>query len=89
MRKADYYAILDVGPEAEPDAIRHAYRRAIAKGRQAETGWDDTKRAWQVVTAGAVLLDPVARAAYDARCVGHDLIEETAAAIIHEFDRRR
>lgn len=87
MGRVDYYAVLGVGPEAETEVIRQAYERAIAKARQAETV--DTDLLSLIETAGAVLLNPITRAEYDARCVGHDVIEETTTAIVNRFARRR
>jgi DnaJ-class molecular chaperone len=72
---ADYYEILGLGPEAETDEILRAYPRALADAHS------DPERARLVEEAFKVLLDPVSRAEYDARCVGRDLIDETAAAI--------
>lgn len=75
MRDADYYEILGLCPETEGDEIRQAYQRALAKPG------NDAERTRLIKQAYAVLRDPVARAEYDARCVGYDLIDETVAAI--------
>ncbi|KIG12812.1 hypothetical protein DB30_01020 [Enhygromyxa salina] len=77
MGDVDYYAILEVGPEAERGEIEDAYQRAVAGTRAAEPS-----RARMLDEARAVLLDPAARADYDARCVGSAVIEETVAAIL-------
>ncbi|PRQ06048.1 J domain-containing protein [Enhygromyxa salina] len=74
MSDVDYYAILGVGPEAERDEIQDAYQREFLR---VEPG-----RARVLMEACAVLLDPAARAAYDARAVGSALIEETVTAIL-------
>ena len=81
----DYYEILGVGVDAEPAAIRRGYQRESAKLRRDKTG-DLVARARLLEAAGTVLLNPVARASYDARCVGHDLIEETVAAIMIQLE---
>jgi curved DNA-binding protein CbpA len=83
MHDVDYYLLLGVGPEAEPEEIYEAYQRKIA-----EAG-TDVERARLLVEARLVLLDPVGRAAYDSLCVGHDLIEETVAAIFMRLESRR
>ena len=87
MAHADYYEILGVGPEAEPTEIRQAYKRELVKPCPGEAG-GDAERARLTEEAGTVLLNPVARAAYDDLCVGHDLIEETVTAIITQFNWR-
>ncbi|WP_146158029.1 hypothetical protein [Enhygromyxa salina] len=74
MSDVDYYAVLGVGPEAERDEIEDAYQRELLR---AEPG-----RAWVLEKARAVLIDPAARADYDARVVGSALIEETVTAIL-------
>ncbi|KIG13084.1 hypothetical protein DB30_00549 [Enhygromyxa salina] len=78
MPRPDYYELLGVGPEADTDEVLRAYQRELAN-RDPDT--PDPARARLVDAAFAVLSDPVARAEYDATCVGHDLIDETAAAI--------
>ncbi|KIG19383.1 hypothetical protein DB30_02664 [Enhygromyxa salina] len=74
MSDLDYYAILGIGPKAERDEIHDAYQREFLR---VEPG-----RARVLVEAHAVLLDPAARADYDARIVGSALIEETVTAIL-------
>jgi DnaJ-class molecular chaperone len=83
----DYYEVLGVGPDAERSEIRVAYRREIAKARKDPVGCD-AERTRLVEHAHAVLVGPITRAAYDARCVGHELIEETVAAIMKQLEPR-
>jgi hypothetical protein len=83
MGDVDYYAILEVGPEAESDEIEDAYQRAVTRARRDEPG-----RARMLGEARAVLLDPSTRAEYDARCVGPAVIEETVAAIMEAYRSR-
>lgn len=81
MSDVDYYEILGVGPEAEPDEIDQAYERELARIHQGELA-SEPERARLLAEARVVLLDPTTRAEYDARCVGQGLIDETAAAIL-------
>ncbi len=56
----DWYAVLGVGPDAEQDEIRSAWRAAVAD-------LDPTSATFAVLNeAGRTLLDPERRAAYDA-----------------------
>ncbi|PRQ03190.1 J domain-containing protein [Enhygromyxa salina] len=80
MRDPDYYEILGLGPEAETDEILRAFHRALEHDRSSGTGRTPA-RTRLIEEAFAVLIDPTKRAEYDARCVGEDLIDETAAAI--------
>ena len=63
---SDFYEILQVHPNAEPDVIRAAYRRLMAKyhpDQNKEPGAE--KRAKRINEAFATLKDPERRAAYD------------------------
>lgn len=88
MSDTNYYEVLGLGPEAESDEIERAYRRALAKLRQDEPG-DDGARARLLGQARAVLVDVGARAEYDARCVGQELIDETVTAILETYRRKK
>ena len=64
----DLYAALGIGPEASPDEIRGAYRRAARATHPDLNPGDATavERFKRVQIAYDVLGDPVRRAAYDA-----------------------
>src|SRR5258706_14000789 len=67
MSKADYYAVLGVGRDAEPDIIKKAYRQAALKwhpdrnpgSAEAEGKFKEASEAY------GVLSEPDKRAAYD------------------------
>jgi curved DNA-binding protein CbpA len=63
-RLADYYAILEVGPDADVDAIRLAYR-ALAQRHHPDHPGGSTAVMMVLNRAWAVLRDPASRAAYD------------------------
>lgn len=64
----DYYAILQVHPNAEPEVIEAAYRRLAAKYHpDVNPSPDATVRMQAINEAHRVLSDPARRAAYDAR----------------------
>ena len=64
----DYYAILQVHPNAEPEVIDAAYRRLAAKYHpDVNPSADATARMQRINEAHRVLSDPSLRAAYDAR----------------------
>jgi Mce-associated membrane protein len=63
---ANWYDLLDVEPTAGTDEIRSAWRAAVAE-------LDPTDRRFRVYNQAAeVLLDPAARAAYDAELAAED-----------------
>jgi len=63
----DYYAILQVHPNAEKEVIDAAYRKLAAKYHPDVNRSPDTlQKMKQINTAYEVLSDPVKRAAYDA-----------------------
>jgi len=67
-QEPDYYAILQVHPNAEPEVIDAAYRRLAAKYHpDVNSSPDATARMQQINEAHRVLSDPARRAAYDAR----------------------
>jgi curved DNA-binding protein CbpA len=62
----DYYAILQVDPEAEPEVIEAAYRRLARKYHpDVNPAPDASQRMVELNAAYAVLGDPEKRAAYD------------------------
>ncbi|MGB9593048.1 MAG: J domain-containing protein [Anaerolineae bacterium] len=67
-QEPDYYAILQVHPNAEPEVIEAAYRRLAAKYHpDVNPSPDATARMQAINDAHRVLSDPSRRAAYDAR----------------------
>ena len=64
----DYYEVLQVHPEAEPDVIRAAYRILARKYHPDHGG--DPRRMIALNDAWDVLGDPARRAAYDASRAG-------------------
>jgi uncharacterized membrane protein len=62
----DYYDILEVSPDAEPEVIDAAYRRLERRYHpDAYTGADAAERLRELDEAHAVLRDPAKRALYD------------------------
>jgi hypothetical protein len=67
----DYYAVLQVHPDAEPEVIEAAYRGLMRKYHPDVAGGDPDRAAWlherakAINQAYAVLRDPVQRANYD------------------------
>ncbi len=67
MSSPDYYEILQVSPKADPDVIRAAYRRLIAKYHPDVNKSPDAEgQAKRISEAFSTLNDPARRAAYDA-----------------------
>ena len=61
---SDYYAVLQVDPQAEPDVIQAAYRTLARKYHPDVAGGSD-ERMTELNNAWTVLRDPRARAEYD------------------------
>jgi curved DNA-binding protein CbpA len=81
MTEPNYYVLLQVQPNATAEEIRRAYRRRIAEVHPDKPGNADGELARAVDQARTVLLDPVARARYDARRAKEDLLDETLDAL--------
>lgn len=71
MFESDYYKILEVDPEADPDVIAAAYR-VLAKRVRAKDDLEeaDQIRLAELELAYAVLSNPAQRRAFDARRLG-------------------
>lgn len=65
MNEPDFYAVLGVDPDADPQTIRAAYRRAAREHHPDRGG--SAQKFHQVQSAWDVLGSPDARAAYDRR----------------------
>ena len=81
QREPNYYEILQVPPTASAEEIRRAYRRRIAEVHPDKPNTGDTDLARTLDEARSVLLDPVARARYDARQASSDLVDEAIDAL--------
>ncbi len=81
MSEPNYYEILQVSPLASADEIRRAYRRRIAEVHPDRPGVGDPELARALDEARSVLLDPVARARYDAARASEELLDETFDAL--------
>lgn len=80
------YEILGVNSDASADEIRRAYKRQISEAHPDKPGGDD-ERARLLDEARQLLLDPCARAEYDAKLLGTDLFEEVVDALAEVGDR--
>ncbi len=87
MSQPDYYEILQLSPTASADEIRRAYRRRIAEVHPDKPGVGDPELARTLDEARTVLLDPVARARYDAKRAGGDLLDEAVDALSEVGER--
>lgn len=82
----DYYAILEVKPDADENALREAYRRLAWRFHPDIAGPDGSERMREINIAYQVLSDPARRKTYDAGAtsarvsVRRDSAPRTAAA---------
>lgn len=81
MRGCDYYDLLEIQPTASAEEVRRAYRRRIAEVHPDKPHVGNPELARSLDEARSVLLDPVARARYDAARVGGDLLNEAMDAL--------
>jgi curved DNA-binding protein CbpA len=89
MSLPDYYAVLEVSPDASPAQIKRSYRRLARKYHPDVSGQAQDAHIKQLNEAYAVLKDRVKRAEYDIQ-----RLEEQRMAIIldllrHEHARRQ
>lgn len=84
MLVPDYYARLEVSPNATPPQIKAAYRRLVRLYHPDLNKQAQDTRIKQLNEAYAVLNSPARRAAYDSL-----RLEEQRAAVIAEAIRRR
>jgi len=68
--EADYYEILQLSPNAEPETIHRVYRLLAQRFHPDNAGTGDAERFKSVLEAYRVLSDPERRAAYDVRWRG-------------------
>jgi curved DNA-binding protein CbpA len=80
MSEANYYEVLGVERTASGDEIRRAYRRRIAEVHPDKPGGDEAATR-AVEEARTILLDPLARARYDAALAGGELVDEAIGAL--------
>jgi hypothetical protein len=69
MRNQDYYAVLGVAKEADPEVIKAAYR-ALAKKHHPDSPSGSAERFRQISSAWEVLSDPKLRKVHDAAIGG-------------------
>lgn len=85
-RPIDYYEVLQISPNAEPDTIHRVYRLLAQRFHpdNAETG--DAERFRQISEAYAVLSNPEKRAQYDVR---HAQIRGERMRVVNEGAKAR
>ncbi len=66
-REDDYYALLGLEPDADPQEIKRAWRELVQRWHPDRRGEDVTFIFQRLSAAYEVLSDPAVRAAYDAR----------------------
>ena len=82
----DYYALLGVDPNASRDQIRQAYRREI-KACHPDRPGGDPERARALDEARTLLLNPMARAQYDAARAKGELVDDAVDALAGVAER--
>ena len=82
----DYYTLLGVDSNASRDAIRQAYRREIKVCHPDRPG-GDSERARALDEARNVLLNPMARAQYDAQLAKGELVDDAVDALAGVAER--
>lgn len=83
---SDHYEVLGVDPNASREQIRQAYRREI-KACHPDRPDGDPERARALDEARTVLLNPMARAQYDAHRAKDSLVEDTVDALAGVAER--
>jgi len=85
-RPIDYYEVLQISPNAEPDTIHRVYRLLAQRFHpdNAETG--DAERFRQISEAYGVLSNPERRAQYDVR---HEQIRGERMRVVNEGAKAR
>lgn len=63
----DYYDVLQVSPNADPDTIQRIFRHLAKKYHPDASSGGDSQRFRAIVKAHDTLMDPETRAAYDVR----------------------
>ena len=63
----DYYELLQLSPNADPETIEHSFRYFAKKFHPDNTEFADTDRFRQIVDAHRILADPETRAGYDVK----------------------
>jgi len=67
VEEPDYYDILQIGPQAEPETVYRVYRIMAARFHPDNPKTGDVEKFLQLKAAYEVLSDPVRRSDYDAR----------------------
>lgn len=88
----DYYELLQLSPNADTDTIERIFRHMAKKTHPDSTEFPDNDRFQSIVEAHRTLVDPVARAAYDARYQEYlnnkwKLVSEAGAMSAFDDDR--
>ncbi|KIG17945.1 hypothetical protein DB30_02160 [Enhygromyxa salina] len=86
MSCADHYETLGIHPDATADEIRRAYKKKIRDAHPDKPG-GDTEQARLLDEARRTLLDPIARAEFDARRLSGDLIDDAIGALADVGER--
>jgi curved DNA-binding protein CbpA len=78
-RRPDYYEILQISPNAEPDTIHRVYRLLAQRFHPDNLETGDPSRFRQVTEAYQVLSEPESRAKFD---VGHQQVRQERIRIV-------